>query len=120
VEALLEQALRERRLVRFRLQGLPRVAAPHVLGRFGGVTHVLVFQVGGESRSGGLPNWRRAKLPEISELELLDERFEPQSMPAELRGWDTVLARTPCGSWGGRVGSQGDPTRQGRRAQRTR
>ncbi len=95
METLLEQAIRERRLVQFQLHGLLRVAAPHVLGRLKGVTHLLSFQVRGESKSGGLPNWRRAKLAEITELILLDERFEPQSMPAQLAGWDEVLVRTP-------------------------
>lgn len=95
METLLEQAIRERRLVQFHLHGLLRVAAPHMLGRHRGVTHLLAFQVRGESKSGGLPDWRRAKLPEVTELVLLDERFEPQSMPAVLPGWDEVLVRTP-------------------------
>lgn len=45
-----------------------RIAEPHDYGIRDGVAQLLVFQVGGESRSGTLPNWRWVVLPHGLEI----------------------------------------------------
>jgi hypothetical protein len=94
VEHLICAAIAERRLIEFRLHGLRRVAEPHLYGRHKGVLQLLVYQVGGDSRSGGLPYWRRIDLDEISELRMLEERFEAVRLPGgKPQAWDAILAQ---------------------------
>ncbi len=92
MDAQVRQAIRERRLLEFWLHGLHRVAEPHLYGRHKGVVQLLVYQVRGESRSGGLPSWRRVDLAEVSGLRLLDEGFEAKRLTGLPAGWDEVLA----------------------------
>ena len=94
IDDLIRAAIREKRLVEFRLQALLRVAEPHLYGIYKGVHQLLVYQVAGESKSGDLPNWRRADLQEISGLRLLEERFAGPRLPSSRHTqWDIVLAR---------------------------
>ena len=92
VDKVVGQAIQERRLVEFSLHGLLRIAEVHLYGTHNGAPQMLVYQVGGASKSGGLPHWRRVALEEVSGLRLLDEGFtgarlsEPH--PA---GWDSVF-----------------------------
>jgi len=48
--------------------------------------------VRGDSRSGGLPYWRRVDLAEVSGLKLLDEGFGAKRLTGLPAGWDEVLA----------------------------
>jgi hypothetical protein len=94
VDELIRTAMRERRLVEFWLHGLRRVGEPHVYGIHRGVRQLLLYQVAGETRSGGLPDWRRADLPEVSQLRILDEKFPGARLAmSRHRGWDVVLER---------------------------
>ena len=93
----LDQAIRlgvrEKRLVEFRLHGLQRIGEPHVYGVHKGVPQLLIYQVGGESQSGSLPDWRRANLPEITAFHLLDQTFSAsRSIPTGRHGgWDEIF-----------------------------
>ena len=92
VEQLLRQAIRERRLVVFWLHGLRRVGEPHLYGVHKGVVQLLLYQTIGESRSGGLPAWRRLNLDEIHGLRALEERFAGGRLRGTRHGdWDQVL-----------------------------
>jgi hypothetical protein len=88
------RAIRERRLVEFELGGLRRVAEPHDYGIHAGVERLLVYQIGGESRSGRLPNWREVHVAKIESLRVLDETFAgPRAAPSgPHKKWDTLLA----------------------------
>ena len=68
-DELIRTAIRERRLVEFRLHGLRRISEPHLYGIYKGARQILVYQISGESRSGDLPDWRRADLEEILGLQ---------------------------------------------------
>jgi hypothetical protein len=94
IDALIRKAIQEKRLIEFRLQGLRRLAEPHLYGEYREARQLLVYQIGGESRSGNLPAWRRADLPEISELRVLDEKFAGPRVPSSRHTqWDVVLAQ---------------------------
>jgi hypothetical protein len=93
-EQAIRLAIRERRLIEFRLHGLRRIAEPHLYGVYRGARQLLLYQVGGESKSGDLPDWRRAGLPEISDVRLLDECFDGPRLPSPRHTqWDIVLER---------------------------
>ena len=94
IDRLIREAIEGRYLVEFRLHGLRRVAEPHLYGIYRGARQLLVYQVGGESKSGDLPDWRRADLAEMSGLRLLEGRFEGQRIASSRHTqWDVVLAR---------------------------
>lgn len=69
------QAINEKKLLDFDYDGYHRIAEPHVYGKKDGEDAVLVYQVSGQSSSGGLPNWRRMKLKGITNMKVLDETF---------------------------------------------
>lgn len=92
MDKLVCQAIQERRLVEFSLHGLPRIAEVHLYGTHKGIQQMLVYQVGGASKSGGLPHWRRAALEEVSGLRLLDQHFtETRLSESHPAGWDSVF-----------------------------
>ena len=92
---LLIQAIKEKRLIRFLYNGKRRIAEPHDYGIQKGSTKLLSYQIGGESTTGGLPDWRSVDVPKISKLELLEEHFAGnREVPSgQHRGWETVFAR---------------------------
>lgn len=95
LDRAIRDAILQKRLVRFMLHGRPRVAEPHDYGLRARVPQLLVYQVGGESGSGRLPGWRWAKLADISELKILDEKF-PGGRPAPSgrhARWDELYLR---------------------------
>ena len=88
-------AIAERRLVKFTLFGRDRIAEPHDYGIRNGAPQLLVYQVGGESRSGKLPAWRWVVLGHASNFEVLEQTFAG-SRNAEVRNhmaWDRLFAR---------------------------
>ncbi len=94
VDAIIRAAIREKRLLRFTYHDLDRIAEPHVYGIHKGKSQLLVFQIRGQSSSGGLPNWRRIDLDEVTNMQALDETFPgPRPTPSgEHSKFDTVLA----------------------------
>jgi hypothetical protein len=88
-------AIANKRLLRFTLYGLVRIAEPHDYGIRNEAPHLFVYQVGGESRSGKLPAWRWVVLGHASNFEVLDQTFAG-SRSAEARQhthWDRLFAR---------------------------
>jgi hypothetical protein len=94
MDEVIRSAIANRQLVEFTYHDCRRVAEPHVYGTLRGKYQLLTYQVGGESRSGGLPNWRRVDLNEISDLRALDQHFDgPRPTPSGKHSkFDTVLA----------------------------
>jgi hypothetical protein len=90
----LRRAIEQRRLVSFSYGGRERIAEPHVLGEKKGEVGLLVFQIGGATSSGTLPNWRRCVVAEIQNLCVLDEAFAGvRSSPSGYHTYfDTVFA----------------------------
>ncbi|MFH1711904.1 MAG: WYL domain-containing protein [Patescibacteria group bacterium] len=77
-EELLKTAIQERRFVNFHYEDKPiRKAAPHAI-YYSTADHLNldVFQYGGYSKTGSLPDWRNFTLDKIRNVELLDENFE--------------------------------------------
>jgi hypothetical protein len=92
-DRLLREAIAGRWLIRFSLGGgPPRIGEPHDYGVLHGVDRVLVFQVGGESRSGRLPDWRLVTVGKISALEVLDVRFAGARGTGGGYHWDRIHA----------------------------
>ncbi len=85
---LLIYAIEERQPVVARYDGTVRVFCPHALGTKEGRSHVLAYQIGGESTSGLPPegNWRCFDVEKLTEVAPSDRAwrtapnlFNPQS-----------------------------------------
>ena len=71
----IRKAISTKRLISFDYQGYTRLAEPHVYGKKRGRNQILVYQVGGGSSTGGLPQWRRLEVDKISNFKLTRKRF---------------------------------------------
>ncbi|OYD87644.1 hypothetical protein CDG77_28200 [Nostoc sp. 'Peltigera membranacea cyanobiont' 213] len=91
---LIKQAITQKNLIRFYYQDFQRIAEPYILGLKDGVLQVLVYQVGGQSSSGELPDLRRMNLENMLHLQILDETFSsnPPSLSGNHSSWDEILA----------------------------
>jgi len=85
VEALVERAIRERKIAAFQYEGKFRVVEIHAFGAAAGQGDdiILGWQTGGFSRSGRLPGWRLFNVDRISEFELAVQGFTPSPGQAD-------------------------------------
>ncbi len=90
----IQRAIAEINLVEFSYHGFRRLVEPHILGIHGGVKQLLGYQVGGQSSSGGLPQWRRFDLHEMSGFSVLNEKFAGSRPTPSGRhsAWDVKIA----------------------------
>jgi hypothetical protein len=94
VEHLILQAIANGRLIEFYYRNLPRIVEPHIYGVTNGARQILGYQTGGQSSNGGLPDWRRFDLVQMSRLTILAETF-PGRRPVpsgKHSSWDLRLA----------------------------
>ncbi len=88
----IRSAITDRKIIEFTYHGYPRIAEPHVYGVHKGKRQILVYQIGGLTSSGRIPDWRRVNLDEISGLKVTGEKFDgPRDKPSEYSDWDTII-----------------------------
>jgi hypothetical protein len=97
-EDMLVAAIHDQRVVEFEYGSRHRIAEPHTLGvSTSGVKQLLSYQIGGESRSGGLPDWRRFDLDGILDLTVREQGFPRRPTPSgEHARWETLIAFVPA------------------------
>ncbi len=87
-------AISNRNIIEFAYHGYDRIAEPHVYGIHEGRRQILVYQIGGDTSSGGLPEWRRINVDQISSLRITPQNFSgprPYSS-GEHSNFDEILA----------------------------
>lgn len=89
----IRSAIENKELVEFTYRGFPRIAEPHVYGVHKDKRQLLVYQVGGSTSSGKIPDWRKVSLDDISNFKVLaGQKFPgPRAIPEE-HEWDTIIA----------------------------
>jgi len=94
MDDLIRAAIAAKQMIAFTYHELQRIAEPHIYGTVRGRHQLLTYQVGGESRSGALPNWRRVNLSQVSNIQLLNQHFGgPRPTPTgRLSHFDEILA----------------------------
>jgi len=94
IDNMIREAIGNSNIIEFSYHGYNRIAEPHVYGIHNGRKQVLVYQIGGSSASGGLPNWRRVNVDEISSIRITQQSFYGQrSFPSgEHSNFDEILA----------------------------
>lgn len=87
------EAISKRMMIDFSYGGYQRIVEPHIYGRHGGVEQLLVYQVGGGSASGGLPQWRRLDISRISGFNVRPEIFSgPRpTVTGQHSNWDEIF-----------------------------
>jgi hypothetical protein len=92
---LILTAIHERRLLRFSYHGKHRTVEPQDYGIQKGIVNLFTYQIGGESSSSRLPDWRKFAVLSMSSVELLDETFPgSRSVPSQRhQEWDVLFAR---------------------------
>ncbi len=93
--SVIRTAIANRNLVEFTYHGYQRIAEPHVYGIKDGKRKILVYQIGGLTSAGSVPDWRLIGLEEVSGLRVV--KGETFAGPREDKSpayteWDTVIA----------------------------
>lgn len=73
--ATIEQAIQAKAIIEFDYNGHHRIVEPHVLGISKGDLQILGYQIGGTSKSGSVPEWRRFDLSGMTRLAITDRKF---------------------------------------------
>jgi hypothetical protein len=94
IDNIIRTAIANRNVIEFTYQGHQRIAEPYVYGVHNDRKQILVYQIGGDSASSGLPNWRRINVDEISTIQITQRNFYGQrSFPSgEHSSFDEILA----------------------------
>jgi hypothetical protein len=87
--------IKNKRLIQFEYQNYHRIAEPHDYGVLKGIEQVLVYQLGGESKSKRLPDWRFIRVAGIKRLRVLKESFPGgRTVPSgQHKKWDQLFIR---------------------------
>ena len=95
LHALLIAAINSKQLIRFSYDGLERIIEPHDYGIHKGLEKLLAYQLGGQSRSGKIPEWRWFNISGITGGELLQQYFAGnRPAPSGVHHqWDKIYAR---------------------------
>lgn len=67
-------AINAQLVIEFNFDG-KRQVEPHVLGMYKGQLQLLTYQLSGESKSGGIPDWRRFNVAGLSNLFFTNRSF---------------------------------------------
>lgn len=68
-------AIEKKRMISFDYHGHHRIAEPHVYGVKDGKESLLIYQTGGTSSSGGIPQWRRMFVNEMIDFQITSQSF---------------------------------------------
>ena len=93
--SIIRNAIANKEVIEFTYHGYPRVAEPHVYGIKDGKRQILVYQIGGSTSSGKIPDWRRIILDEISGLRVVKgQKFvgPDDNHSVDHGDWDTIIA----------------------------
>jgi len=93
--SMIRSAIENKELIEFIYRGHVRISEPHVYGMKGGKRQILVYQIGGLTSSGKLPDWRRINLDEISGLKVIKgQNFAGyrEYHATDHNEWDTIIA----------------------------
>ena len=93
--SIIRNAIANKEVIEFTYQGYPRVAEPHVYGIKAGKRKILVYQIGGLTSSGKIPDWRLVNIDEIFGLRVIkDQKFAGprEYREASYKDWDTIIA----------------------------
>lgn len=93
LDRTIRSAVAERRVLQFMYDSYARVAEPHDYGIHKGARKVLCYQVGGNSGSGKVPDWRTFLVDKISRASIGTATFAgSRPVPGKHIDWDELFA----------------------------
>jgi len=80
MKTLINEAIRNKNILKFNYQGFYRVVEPHTFGIFSNGNELLIaYQIDGESKSRKPPFWGNFQINEIEDLTISEDSFsEPR------------------------------------------
>jgi hypothetical protein len=92
--SVIRNAIANKQVIEFSYKGHIRIAEPHIYGIKNEKRQLLVYQIGGGTSSGGIPDWRRVDLNDISGMKVTQEKFSArQEVKSGNRAdWDLIIA----------------------------
>lgn len=95
IDQLLRTAITSKRLIQFDYDDYLRIAEPHDYGTIGGEKQLLICQIGGESRSGKIPDWRLVRVAAMKGVRILNKGFAGGwAIPSDKhKKWDSLFIR---------------------------
>lgn len=90
---ILSQAIAQRRVIELHALHHRRIGEPHLIGiARNGIEQVELYQTGGGSSRGNLPEWRRFNVEDVTSVLLLDESFTRRdSFNSDDPYWEQVI-----------------------------
>lgn len=93
VDRLIRAAIEKRRLLEFTYDRHLRLAEPHDFGIHKGARKLLCYQVGGQSGSGKVPDWRTFRVDKIVDASVMDTPFSgSRKVPGKHIVWEKLYA----------------------------
>ena len=91
---MIRNAIANKDIVEFTYKGYLRTAEPHIYGVKNGKRQILVYQIGGGSSSGRIPDWRRMDIDQISGFKTTGQKFAGRrdNSSGAHSDWDTIIA----------------------------
>lgn len=91
--SIIRNAIASHDIIEFTYHGYYRIAEPHIYGIHNGKRQILVYQIGGLTSSGKIPDWRRINLDEIEGIRVTGQKFSgPRLDSSQHSDWDTIIA----------------------------
>ena len=86
-------AIDKKKIISFDYHGHIRIAEPHVYGIKDSKESLLVYQTGGTSSSGGIPQWRRMFANEMTNLQITTQSFpgKRETQSGEHTNFDRII-----------------------------
>jgi hypothetical protein len=86
-------AISQKRVIEFDYHQFHRLAEPHIYGMKNGREQVLAYQIGGDSESNSLPEWRRFNLNEMMDLKMTARGFSGRQVDpsSDHSRWDVIF-----------------------------
>lgn len=88
--SVIRNAIANRQVIEFSYHGYQRIAEIHVYGIIDGKRQVLVYQVGGLTSSGKIPDWRLISIDDLKNFKATNQNFSPREKPSYK--WETVIS----------------------------
>jgi len=95
-ERVIKKGISAKRLLECDYGGYHRIFEPHIYGIKNGEDAILTYQIGGESSSGGIPNWRRMKLEKMTNVRFHGGKFpgsrDTKGPPSPFDGYYLIVS----------------------------
>jgi hypothetical protein len=92
----LRNAIDQKQVLEFRFKDNIRIVEPHIYGIKNQRKMLLVYQIGGGTTSGAIPDWRLVPIDEIKDLRQIGEKFTEKREPpsGDYNTWDVIISKT--------------------------